>query len=128
VCVSTCPIDPIITYYYAANSTSSQCLAVCPGVYLADPTTLTCINTLCPTLPSLFAFNNTCISSCPATYYAHTVGRKCQTSCNGSYLMDNSTWRCVTICPSNPSLFADWTTSTCVSYCPATYFADNSTR
>ncbi len=61
-CVSNCPIDPIKTFYYATNSTSSECVAICPGVTKADPKTMSCITSLCPTSPALFAFNNTCIS------------------------------------------------------------------
>jgi hypothetical protein len=57
-CVSDCPTDPIPTFFYATNSTSSQCVAACPGATLADPTTMSCITTLCPTWPSLFGYNN----------------------------------------------------------------------
>ncbi len=42
--------------------------------------------------------------------------------------MDNSTRRCVTICPTNPNLFADWNTNECVYECDDGYFSDNSTR
>ena len=42
--------------------------------------------------------------------------------------MDNSTRRCVTLCPDNPNHFADWTTNTCVATCPPTFFADSSIR
>lgn len=87
-CVSTCSIDPILTYYYAVNTTSSQCLQYCPGSTLADPTTMSCITTQCPSLPSLFAFNNTCISICPNGTYANSNLRICDSNCTGSYLID----------------------------------------
>jgi hypothetical protein len=77
VCVSTCPTDPVNTFYYSPNSTTSQCLAVCPGALKADPTTMSCISALCPSLPALYAYNNTCISQCPANYYAHPTLRSC---------------------------------------------------
>ena len=74
-CVSSCPIDPVVTYYYAHNTTSSEGLEVCPGVLLADPVTRSCISTLCPSLPALFAWNNTCISVCPDSTFAHPTLR-----------------------------------------------------
>ena len=42
--------------------------------------------------------------------------------------MDDSTRRCVTICPTNPNLFADWALNKCVYECDDGYFSDNSTR
>lgn len=73
-CVSTCLQDPLPTYYYE-NTTDTYCLQICPDTTLADPTTMSCITTLCPSNPALFAFNNTCISVCPATKYQHTILR-----------------------------------------------------
>lgn len=127
-CVSTCPTNPVFTYYYALNTTSSQCLEICPASFLSDPTTMSCINTTCPASPALFAFNRTCISVCPNGTFANTNLRTCDSNCTGLFLMDPSTSRCVTGCPANPKLFADWTTNTCVFLCPSGYFADNSTR
>lgn len=89
---------------------------------------MSCITTTCPTNPALFAHDNKCITECPAGMYSNSVTRTCENTCTGIYLMDDSTRRCVTICPTNPNLFADWTTNACVSECPATYFSDNSTR
>jgi Fe-S-cluster-containing hydrogenase component 2 len=67
---------------------------------------MSCITTLCPTNPSLFAYNNTCIHVCPAGTFQHPTLRECTTFCNGSYNADNSTRRCVLVCPTNPNLFA----------------------
>lgn len=70
-CVSICPTEPKFTYFYALNTSSSQCLEVCPLTFLADPTTMTCINTTCPNQPALYAFNRTCISICPNGTYSN---------------------------------------------------------
>ena len=40
--------------------------------------------------------------------------------------MDNSTRRCVLVCPTNPQLYAY--ENSCVSECPPDWFSDNSTR
>lgn len=119
-CVSSCPIDPVYTYFYAINTTNSQCLQVCPVNYLADPTTMSCVNTTCPSSPLLYGYNRTCISICPNGTYAfdNNVTRTCDSTCSGLYLMDYSTRRCVTICPTNPNLFADWPNNNCTNYCP----------
>lgn len=75
-CVSTCPSDPNPTYYYD-DATSDECVEVCPGATLADPTTMSCITTLCPTNPSLFAYDNKCIDECPSGMYSNSVLRTC---------------------------------------------------
>jgi hypothetical protein len=82
---------------------------------LADPTTMSCITTKCPTLPSLYGYNNKCINQCPSGTYAHPVDRVCAATCTGIYYKDDSTMRCVTICPTNPNLFANTRTNLCVS-------------
>lgn len=89
---------------------------------------MSCISTLCPSFPSLFGYNNVCIEKCPVTTYAHPVDRICAPGCSGVYYMDDSTKRCVLICPTNPNLFANKRTNMCVSQCDIDQFADNSTR
>jgi hypothetical protein len=42
--------------------------------------------------------------------------------------MDDSTMRCVLICPTNPNLFANTRTNKCVAECDIDQFSDNSTR
>jgi hypothetical protein len=42
--------------------------------------------------------------------------------------MDDSTRRCVLICPTNPNLFANTITKKCVTQCDNDNFSDNSTR
>lgn len=80
---------------FLGNTSNSQCVENCPGITLADPTTMSCILTKCPTWPSLFGYNNKCIEKCPATTYAHPVDRVCATECIQPFLMDDSTKRCV---------------------------------
>ena len=41
---------------------------------------------------------------------------------------DNSTWRCVTKCPSNPALYGDFETRICVINCPEGYYGDDYSR
>jgi len=45
----------------------------------------------------------------------------------GSYA-DNSTWRCVARCPSNPALYGNTNSSVCVINCPNSYYGDDSSR
>ena len=52
-----------------------------------------------------------CIAQCPPGSYA-----------------DNSTWKCVPICPSNPALYGDIVARVCVINCPNSYYGDDSTR
>lgn len=75
---------------------------------------MSCISTLCPTYPSLFAYQNKCIKECPPAKYAHPTLRTCEDSCTGLYFQDDSTHRCVLICPTNPNLFANTRTNICV--------------
>lgn len=49
-CVSNCPTEPVLKYFY-----SGTCVITCPPTTLADPTTLTCITTTCPSNPAYFA-------------------------------------------------------------------------
>jgi hypothetical protein len=48
-------------------------------------------------------------------------------TCSGGQLRDNSTQRCVALCPVNPSYWADLTTPPCkcVYTCPLNYFASS---
>ena len=102
-CVSTCQQDPNPFYYFTnTTSNSNECVQFCPLATLADPTTMSCITTTCPTNPSLFAYNNTCIAVCPENYYQYTPDRTCESSCPGAWLKDPSTRRCVQICPISP--------------------------
>lgn len=48
-------------------------------------------------------------------------------TCYGTQLKDNSTQRCVSVCPSQPSYWADTVNHKCVYYCPPSYFASNRT-
>jgi hypothetical protein len=87
---------------------------------------MSCIVTLCPTNPALFAYDNKCISVCPNTTYQHPTLRECVGSCVSPYNEDDSTRRCVLICPTNPNLFAY--NNRCIPQCPDTWYSDNSTR
>lgn len=63
------------------------------------------------------------------TPWADDSTRRCVNDCNNTvakYLADNTTWKCVFDCPMD--LVADFTTLApkCVSTCPNTWYADNS--
>ena len=89
---------------------------------------MTCIvpPALCPSVPSLFAYENKCIEECPAGTYKHPDDRTCEGSCTGDYYADDSTRRCVDVCPTNPNLFGH--NNECIPECPPDWFSDNSTR
>lgn len=75
----------------------------------------------------------TCVTACNnltgTTPWADDSTRTCVADCNntiGTYLADNSTWKCVYDCPLTH--VADFTTAApkCVVTCPAGWFADDS--
>ena len=51
----------------------------------------------------------------------------CVATCSNGNLRDNSTQRCTTVCPSNPSYWADLPNFKCVYKCPANRYASNRT-
>jgi hypothetical protein len=53
---------------------------------------------------------------------------RCLARCPPGLYADNSTWRCVSRCPSNPALYGDVTTAVCVINCPDNYYGDDSSR
>lgn len=72
--------------------------------------------------------SQTCVFVCPiaSDYYGDTaiVGNfSCVKDCSGGQLRDNSTQRCVTTCPDEPSYWADLDSWNCVYQCPLHYFA-----
>ena len=72
--------------------------------------------------------SQTCVFLCPinSSLYGDTAisgNFSCVTTCSGSQLRDNSTQRCVALCPSTPSYWADTVGKDCVYICPSTYFA-----
>ena len=111
---------------------------VCPSTpaYFGDQVTKRCL-LACPENTFSF-FNNThriCVTYCPPRTFIGV------TNTVVNLYADNSTWQCVTVCPSTPNYFAfahpsDTTIRTCVSTCPLVsvggtptyYFADVMTR
>lgn len=71
--------------------------------------------------------NKSCLCNTATGYYEQ--GTVCQTSCTSGYYRDPMTAKCVipTSCTA-PFRFADPTTGNCVSDCPTSYYAQNSTK
>lgn len=66
---------------------------------------------------------------CPTNYYAYTLTNECRVDCPfWRYYADNTTWKCVLKCPSDPDYYSDWSTKSCVISCPPGTFAENYTR
>lgn len=72
-CVEFCPKG-----YFAENSTAICRSTNCPSNSFADPITRRCL-TMCPALHLLFNYrgNWTCLTGCPAGYYANTDTNSC---------------------------------------------------
>lgn len=63
---------------------------------------------------------------CPTDYYAYTRTNECVQYCaHWRFYADNTTWKCVTECPSDPDYYADYASRTCVRRCPPNKFASN---
>lgn len=100
ICVANCPLP----YYGYDNGTELVCVLVC--------------------LPPTFAEGDLCVTGCTLPLVADSVTRKCVSSCINSYvspdavacvpaatcalystIADNSTNRCVPICPTDPDYY-----------------------
>lgn len=53
---------------------------------------------------------------------------RCVAQCPPGSYADNSTWRCVARCPSNPALYGDVNSRVCVINCPNNFYGDDSSR
>jgi proprotein convertase subtilisin/kexin type 5 len=53
---------------------------------------------------------------------------RCVAQCPPGSFADNSTWRCVRECPSNPALYGDVGTAVCVINCPDDLYGDDISR
>jgi hypothetical protein len=88
-------MDVCPTPNYGDTSTGyGICVTICPSLpslYAYIPTRL-CVS-LCPSTGNYFAYdgNRTCVTSCPAGTFAYTPTRKCLSSCPVGYYSDNFT-------------------------------------
>lgn len=125
-CVAVCPAWAGTFGFYNMTSGSRLCLNQCPPNYYAEPVDRTC-TTLCPSSPAIYyAFNDTreCLLECKGSFADASIQR-CVSSCTGLTYpnADNSTNRCVPICPSQPDYYSD--NHVCVFFCVTTgTFAD----
>ena len=91
----------------SCTSIASQCLSCLPSPHTSQNV--------------YFAFNNTCVNSCPDTYFLVNATMSCSkcnaTACENCYANQN---QCTT-CLSGKYLYQ----STCLSVCPAQYYAYN---
>lgn len=73
---------------------------------------------------------NKCVKQCPTGTYADDFLSLCVIDCDvgRSEFKDWSTNRCVKNCPSVPSLYAQNSTRSCVSFCDIGWFGLNTTR
>ena len=137
-CVETCP-NATAPYYYK-DTTTKSCVTTCPdyyfrdnnlGVcvqvggcslsYLADYTARTCLIN-CTSTDTTYrdATTSSCVTQCPfGTFGDATVSndKKCVVGCPANYYADNSTWTCVSRCPTYPSYYADLSSRICLSNC-----------
>lgn len=60
--------------------------------------------------------------------YADPNTKKCELGCSGGLIADNSTMKCVVMCPEYPSYFANLDSKRCIPFCPSNTFADPITR
>lgn len=83
-CVSVCPSYPDLY----GDPTSGNCVAVCNGSQVADPSDRLCKGNCNP----LFQYDNRCVKYCPEGYYAD-ANYDCvvPASCDNNTYADNST-------------------------------------
>lgn len=61
-----------------------------------------------------------CVDQCPfGTFgdYSNMTIKKCRIDCPTDWYQDNSTWTCVTRCPTYPSYYADLHLGKCLDRC-----------
>jgi|JI9StandDraft_1071089.scaffolds.fasta_scaffold167848_1 hypothetical protein len=125
-CVTVCPISQNLW----ADTTNKICRTNCIPTEYRNPATQECV-AICPTNPDLYAYTSgDCVRNCLGGTYAETTSRTCQTACSGfaaTPYKDNSTYRCVDVCPTKPFYYADNSSWSCVSRC-TTGYADNKTQ
>ncbi|XP_031505930.1 uncharacterized protein LOC116268421 [Nymphaea colorata] len=140
-CVSNCTTG----YFY--NPLNLSCTTTCQSPYYADTKSLSCVLvcssnpmtfasitpvracvTTCPSNASWFDLvNRVCVATCPASTYQYSVNSSCVSFCPPPYFLLASV--CVLNCTFNgtTNMYADSTTQTCVSSCPAGYYTDPTT-
>lgn len=72
-----------------------------------------------------------CVTFCPNDYYAYNTSQLClYLTCNivSDLYADNTTHTCVSVCPASADLFGDPTSGKCVLYCPTNRYADTVTQ
>ena len=129
ICVATCPISAG-TYGYHFNTTRI-CTSTCPLNYFSEPLTRTC-TTSCPhaTTPYYYAYNATreCLLQCKSSF-AFDDTFECVSQCSGTNFpfADNSTNKCVPVCPTLPDYYGEG--NVCVFACTtAGHYADSNGR
>jgi hypothetical protein len=130
ICVAVCPPSAGTFGFYNQTSSSRMCVNQCPLTYYAEPIDRTC-TPLCPSISAIYyAYNGTreCLLYCKDSF-ADLSNQRCVQQClsNGYPNADNSTNKCVPICPITPDYYAD--NHVCVFYCvTAGTFADSNGR
>lgn len=128
-CVFTCPSIPSL---YGDNSTN-MCVSRCPALTFGDNDTRLC-HPKCffgvvfgNKTKFTYADNSTnfCVYSCPQYSWADNYTVKCTGLCTLGTFADDSTWKCVSMCPANPISFAYAPTRQCIYACPYKYFASD---
>lgn len=137
-CIPICP-NTTAPFYYI-DSTTQSCVTACPDYYFKDDLLGQCVLSngcssgyyadysirqcmlLCNSSLYIYRDNTTmqCVSQCPfGKYgdYSNLTAKFCRIDCPSGWFMDNSTWTCVTGCPSNPSYYADLHYGKCVDKC-----------
>ncbi len=119
-----------IKLYYNTNIVSSNfsttiisyCSSPCKKCTLIKTDCLSCLPLLYTSNITLFSGNNTCVASCPATYYLPTNGLSC-VICNQSICLNcqNTATNC-TSCSTNSYLYQN----SCPNACPNTFYSSNS--
>lgn len=105
-----CPQPPTVAYNTFADAVSQYCVETCPNGFSSQGSPdFICVSqcTSNPIVLYFYAYNQSCISSCPEDLYA-----------------DISKQICVSSCPASPSYFGYDVNNTCLQECPDGYFAD----
>lgn len=126
-CVFICPSVPSL---YGDNFTNA-CVDRCPANSYGDNDTRLCLDicffgvVVANRTKFTFADNSTnfCVFTCPQYSWADNHTKYCTDYCTLGTFADDSTWKCVSMCPANPISFAYALTRQCIYACPDNYFA-----
>jgi hypothetical protein len=126
---TTSAFNVVLTYnsiLVATNSVftvSSYCISPCQGCNTNASECTSCLSATYTTLVNYYSVNNSCLATCPATYFVAAGSSTCQT-CNASACLNCITNANTCTSCTNPYFLSG---SACVVTCPNTYYGTNNT-